>query len=408
VDETGRRRAAQVVRAALTVVTLVAAGEVRAQVARDSVAPVHEVFASCAGDGLPPNPHDHAGRRVPYSVQLSALAQAWGVAYAGRDIRQTDLGAADGSGLYLGYGRVGACGQVATGWGPFSWTLVYEPLSLDESGQPDARGWGRMAAAEISLAPFRWLTISAGIRKVAFSYGHDEPLQLRALPIIPYITQSVAPDRRAGITLDDDFGAAHVIIGVYQGRRDLSVSADSGMLLAARLVAEPIGPVGNTVSTLGDPEYWRPRPRFAVNASILYEYAAGASTYALGADGAMHWGPVGLAGEYIYASNTEVEAPTRHTPKPRISRQGLWLETAIMLWRPYVELSARYDWLDNPHLAGQRFHAITTGATLYAFKQLLKVQALYTHKFRYAITPVREVQDDAFLLVGQLALERLF
>ena len=247
-----------------------------------------------------------------------------------------------------------------------------------------------------------------GIRKVAFSYGHDEPLQLRALPLLPYITQSVAPDRRAGITLDDDFGAAHVVIGVYQGARDLSVSDASGMLLAARLVAEPIGPVGNTVSTLGDPAYWRPRPRFAVNASILYEYAGGASTYALGADGAAHWGPVGLAGEYIYASKTDVEAPTRHVPKPRISRQGLWVEAAVILWRPWIEASARYDWLDNPAQAGQRFSALTVGADVYAWKQLLKVQALYTRKFRYAVTPVREIEDDVFLLVGQLALERLF
>ena len=79
-----------------------------------------------------------------------------------------------------------------------------------------------------------------------------------------------------------------------------------------------------------------------------------------------------------------------------------------MLWRPWIEASARYDWLDNPRLAGQRFHALTVGANLYAWKQLLKVQALYTRKFRYAITPVREIEDDVFLLVGQLALEKMF
>src|SRR5207302_4422093 len=80
VDAKGRRRAAQVVRAApraSAVAALAAALAVavpaRAQVARDSAAPAHELFATCAGDGLPPNPFAHAGRAVPYSVQLSAL-----------------------------------------------------------------------------------------------------------------------------------------------------------------------------------------------------------------------------------------------------------------------------------------------------------------------------------------------
>ena len=44
------------------------------------------------------------------------------------------------------------------------------------------------------------------------------------LPLMPYVSQSVAPDRRAGITLDDDFGAAHVVLGVYEGARDLRIT----------------------------------------------------------------------------------------------------------------------------------------------------------------------------------------
>jgi hypothetical protein len=413
VDLEGRRRAAQVERLAtraLLAAALVAAAPVRAQVSRDSTVPVHEIYASCAGDGMPPPARAHANPRLPdYSLQLSALAQAWGAGFAGRDVRQTDLDAVDGAALYFGVARLGVCGPLRTPSGPLSWSVVYEPYSLEESAHPDARSWGRIASAELGFAPFRWLTVSAGIRKVAFSYGHDEPLELRVLPIIPYVSQSVAPDRRAGITLDDDFGAAHVVIGVYEGARDLRVTSDGGMLLAARLVAEPIGPVGNTVSTRGDPAEWRGRPRFAVNASILYQYAAGASNYALAADGALHWGPVGMAGEYVFASHTTVEAPVRLLPYPAPSRQGMWIEAAVMLWRPWIEVSARYDWLDNPAQAGQRFHAVTAGLDLYG-KKLLKVQALYTHKFHYGAMSAGApaIDDDLFLLVGQLALERIY
>ena len=384
-------------------------GSARAQTARDSSVPVHEIYASCSGDGLPPPAREHARWRVPFSLQLSALAQGWGAAWTGPYVRQTDLDAVDGEGLYLGVARLGACGQLHTGIGPLSWNVVYEPYSLDESAHPDARAWGRFAAAEIGLAPWHWLTISVGIRKVAFSYGHDEPLELRALPIIPYVSQSVAPDRRAGITLDDDFGEAHVVLGVYQGARDLTITADGGMLIAARLVAEPVGPVGNTVSTRGDPALWRPHPRFAINASILYEYVGGNSNYALAADGAIHWGPVGLAGEYVFASHTTVEAPVRLLPYPAGQRQGLWGEAAVMLWRPWIEVSARYDWLDDPLQPGQRFHALTAGVDLYAGR-LAKLQAVYTHKFHYGFMAAGApaIDDDVFLLVGQLALERTY
>jgi hypothetical protein len=415
VDPEGRRRSAQVARASQLVVAaavvIAATLPARAQVARDSSVPVHEIYASCAGDGMAPPATEHAGARlkVPYSVQLSALAQAWGVPFAGRDVRQSDLDAVDGAGLYLGYARMGACGQLRTPSGPLSWNVVYEPYSLEESAHLDHRAWGRFVAAELGFAPWRWLTILAGIRKVAFGYAHDEPLELRVLPIVPYVSQSVAPDRRAGLTLDDDFGAAHVVLGVYEGARDLRITTAGGMLIAARLVAEPIGPVGNTVSTRGDPEFWRKRIRFAVNASILYEYVNGASNYALAADGAMHWGPVGLAGEYIFASHTSVEAPVRVLPFVAGSRQGMWLEASVMLWRPWIEVSGRYDWLDNPAQAGQRFHAMTVGLDLYG-RKLLKLQALYTRKFHYGAMSAGapEIADDVFLIVGQLALEHAF
>lgn len=407
-DPEGRRRAAQVVAAA--VLLAFASPSARAQVSRDSSVPVHEIYASCAGDGMAPPPYAHGGKlKLPWSVQLSALAQAWGAAYAGRDVRQTDLDAVDGAGLYLGAARLGACGIFKTPSGPLSWTMVYEPFSLDESAHADARAWGRIAAAEIGFAPWRWLTLSTGIRKIAFSYGHDEPLELRALPLIPYVSQSVAPDRRAGITLDDDFGAAHVVLGVYEGARDLRITTAGGMLIAARLVAEPIGPVGNTVSTRGDPAEWREHVRFAVNASILYEYANGASNYALAADGAMHWGPLGLAGEYVFASHTTVEAPVRVLPFAAPQRQGMWLQAAVMLWRPWIEASARYDWLDNPGQAGQRFHAVTAGIDLYG-RKLVKLQLLYTHKFHYGpmSAGAPAIDDDVLLFVGQLSLARGF
>ncbi len=379
-----------------------------AQIARGSTVVTHTAWASCAGDGMAP-PLERAGAAVPYSAQLSAFVEGWGVPYSGRDVRLTDLDAVDGSNVYLATARLAACGQLHTGWGAFAWNFGYEPYAVDEAGQPDHREWGRLTAAEVGLAPFRWLVLSIGVRKVAFSFGHDEPVEMLELPVRPYISQSVAPDRRLGLTIDDDFGVAHVVIGLYEGNRDLSITTQGGFLLAARLVAEPLGPVGNTVSTVFDPEYWRPRPRFAFNASILLQFADGNTTYALAADGVFHWGPIGLAGEFIYSSGTTVEAPTRLALRPAPLRDGLYIEAVAMLWRPWIELSARYDWMNNAGQAGQQFHAFTAGATVYAVKQYLRLQALYTHKLHFDLLPNRpDIQDDVLLFAASLALEKNF
>jgi hypothetical protein len=380
----------------------------RAQLVRGSAVVTHDAWPSCAGDGLPP-PLAHSGAAVPYSAQLSAFVQGWGAAYAGRDVRLSDLDAVDGSGVYLATARLAACGQLHTGWGPLSWGFGYEPYSVDEAGHSDRREWGRLTEAEVGLAPWRWLVLSVGVRKVAFSFGHDEPIQMLALPVRPYVSQSVAPDRRLGLTLDDDFGVARIVVGIYQGNRDLSITTNGGFLLSARLVAEPIGPVGNTVSTLFDPEYWRRRPRFAFNASILLQFADGNTHYALAADGVIHWGPVGLVGEYIYSSGTPVEAPLWPSAKLAPARSGLYVEAAALLWRPWIELTVRYDWLDNPGQAGQEFHAFTAGATVYAVKQYLRLQALYTHKLHFDLFPNRPgIEDDVLLFAASLALEKSF
>jgi hypothetical protein len=80
-----------------------------------------------------------------------------------------------------------------------------------------------------------------------------------------------------------------------------------------------------------------------------------------------------------------------------------------MLWRPWIDVAARYDWLDNPGQVAQRFHAVTAGFDMHA-RRLLELQAVYTHKLHYGpmAEGVPSVDDDVIMLVGQLALERTF
>jgi hypothetical protein len=354
---------------------------------------IAEAWPTCAGDGAPAPPPRN--RRL--SVQLSALVSGWAVAYAGDDARLIRGDAANHAGAFLRVARLGFCGQLRTAKGNLWWDVVYEPWDLVEHAQPEARAWGRFAVAEVGFTPLPALTVSLGIHKLAFSFGHDEPEQLLPLPLRPYVSNSIAPDRRFGATLGVDLGVVKLVLGLYEGARDLTITADGGFLITGRLIMEPIGPVGNAVSTLLDAPYWRRRPRFALNASVLFAYAPSTSTYALGPDVVFKWGPFGIVFEYLFDSGTLTEQPVWLMPRTHAARDGLYVESALMLWRPWIELAARYEWLDDAHEPTQRFSALTAGVTVNPLRQYLRLQAAYTRKFHY---PISNIADDILLFAA--------
>ena len=113
----------------------------------------------------------------------------------------------------------------------------------------------------------------------------------------------------------------------------------------------------------------------------------------------MKWGPVGFVAEVLYGKNVLEQAPSA-VPNARYDRVGVTGQLALMLWRPYLELEARYEWFHAPDVERQQFHAVTTGMTGYLYETHLKLQLAYGHKFHYAGPPVR---DDYVLMVLQIA-----
>jgi hypothetical protein len=121
--------------------------------------------------------------------------------------------------------------------------------------------------------------------------------------------------------------------------------------------------------------------------------------YAIGIDTPFKWGPVGLVAEVIYAKNALELAPSS-VPNTRYDRAGVTGQLALMLWRPYLELEARYEWFHAPDVETKRFHAVTAGLTGYLYQTHVKLQLAYGHKFHYGGPPVR---DDYLLIVLQIA-----
>lgn len=347
----------------------------------------------CAGDG------DASTHPFTSSWLISAFA----LPYAGVDLSRSAGDPGDAA-VRLGAGsaRLGACGRLRLGKSALIYSLAYEPYGAEESARVDSSRWGRILAAEAGFPIVRWLTLHGGVRKVAFSYGHDESEQSLALPVRPFLSNSLAPDRRLGVTLDDNWGPSRVLVGIYESARTFAEFPSSDILVVARGVMEPIGPVGRSISTVNDDPYWIPRFRVAINISTLLQWDPRPNAslgYAIGGDLPIKFGPLGLVVEYLYAKNTGIEDTTA-PPGARADRQGLWAQAALMLLRPYVELEGRYEWFDLPSDEKQQFHALTGGLTAYVQGGLLKLQAAYGHRFHYAGPTV---QDDYLLLEMQTA-----
>ena len=368
----GRRRAAQVAAALL----LALSGRA------DAAGPERRLEWTCAGDG-----------NGSSALSLSAMVEGQG-GWAGRDAAVIHGDASDGPGVAVRAARLELCGRRDTRRGRVWYRLGYEPWSLTERATPAAQPWGKLLAAEVGWAPWSWLGFYLGVRKLDFLFGHDEPEEALTLPARPFITTSVAPDRRWGLTIDDDFGVAHITLGVYEGAQNLNPTLKGGLLITARLRAEPIGPVGYALSTVYDDPAWRRRVRFAINASVLLEYTSDYNGYVIAADVPIKWGPLGIGAEYVWASSTREQGPIK---MPVVwSRQGAWAGFALMMWRPYLELAARYDWLDTPVDPLRTFHAATVGLNGYLWKTRARLQVMYTHKFH-------AVADDEVLFAVSFA-----
>src|SRR5262249_49731103 len=132
-------------------------------------------------------------------------------------------------------------------------------------------------------------------------------------------------------------------------------------------------------------------PRFALDLSLLVDYIGGQSGWALGAAVPFKWGPLGAVVEYLRADTMPEEGPVT---APRRSRQGVWAALALLVWRPHLELEARYEWPADPRLAGHQLHAATVGATAYLFRGILRLQVAYTRKVHAA----GDYEDDVALL----------
>ena len=132
--------------------------------------------------------------------------------------------------------------------------VVLEAQSADAAGEHFAPVEGgrlagplRVTEAFASWRPHRAFHVDAGAVAVPFSLTRQIGEADLRLPERSVLARTLAPDFRVGAGIDGDLGAIAYAAAVMSSSRFLDGDLfDRGALVAVRLAAEPIGPVGVT------------------------------------------------------------------------------------------------------------------------------------------------------------------
>ena len=361
---------------AVTVVALLGSSVVRGEV-------------PCAGDGPPLYAGDNGAMpplRAPSELVATALVTT-SIGIVGQDV-------AGGSGMRLERARFGFCGRA----GEFAFRLIWEPFSIEERAHVDhsSREWGRLSDAAIGWAPFRWLVVTAGEQRVPSGRGREQPVGALALPLLPYTTIALMPDRRLGASIDGDLGALRLYAGAFASARTIDMlsrnTGAEGLLAVARITITPIGPLG--ARALPDAGAWTDRPRLRLGITVEYDSHTGgvlAETDAAFAVGRVH-----LAGEVAFVRSWRGEAGNRYFYDDAL---GTWLEAVVKL-SDTIAAVARVEERWDYGTSG--FSALSSGMTIALPGPYVVLSAMATHVVR--IEELRSTDEDLALVA--LTVER--
>jgi len=132
-----------------------------------------------------------------------------------------------------------------------------------------------------------------------------------------------------------------------------------GVLVAGRLVAEPLGPVGLTPWRRAASDPWYGWFRFAAGLSVLYGTLAAPRTLALDPELTVQWRSLVVTAEYLFS----VRYADGVTIVPGSAEQGAALEPGVTLWDRRLDLVARGSW---ERAAAANVWAAGAGLTAYA------------------------------------------
>jgi hypothetical protein len=262
--------------------------------------------------------------------------------------------------------------------GAFRMRALFEAQPSDAAGEPfpPAAGGrlpvgGPVRATEVFLswAPSGAFHLDAGSMRVPFSLSRQvDEADLRMLER-PAFVDAFLPDYRSGVAIGGDLGELLYRAAIMSADQTLDGhQLGRGGLVAARVTAEPIGPVGLSPWRLAPGDPWYDWFRFAASVSVLYGTIAAPRTLAIDPDFQAQWRSLVVTAEYLFSMRYRqgvVIDPTSY-------QQGGAIEPGVTLLPRRLDLVARGDWERS---GGANSWGVGAGLTAYAPDARLRVGA---------------------------------
>jgi hypothetical protein len=235
-------------------------------------------------------------------------------------------------------------------WGPYRLRALAEAQPDDAAGVPFAPlaggrlpVGGQLRATDLyfSWAPVRAFHLDAGSLRVPFSLSRQtDEADLRMLER-PGFVEAFLPDYRTGLAVGGDLGELLYQAAILSADRTLDGHLfGDGALVAGRLSAEPLGPVGLAPWRRAPSDPWYDWFRFAAGLSVLYGTVAGPRTLAIDPDFQAQWRWLVVTVEYLFSLRYRDGV----TIDPSSTQQGAAVEPGVTLLGRRLDLVGRGDW----------------------------------------------------------------
>ncbi len=317
---------------------------------------------------------------------LVLLVQADALLASKPDLTADPQDAPPGAALRLRRVRVGE--DVALG--DYRLRVLFEGAAETAAGTPfpplaggrlPFGGSVRVTEGYVSWDRYRGFRVDAGSLRVPFSLSRQIDEGSLRLPERAPFVDAFLPDYRVGAAMGGDLGELVYEAAVMSADPVLDGQLfDRGVLVAGRLVAEPLGPVGLVPWRRPASDPWSDWFRFAAGLSVLYGTLAAPSTLALDPELSAQWRGFVLTAEYLFSVRYAHGTAT----VPGSTEQGAALEPGLTLLGRRLDLTARGDW---ERVAEMNVWGVGAGVTAYAPDPRLRLNAGFERRWTQPASP---------------------
>ncbi len=260
-------------------------------------------------------------------------------------------------------------------------TAAGTPFTPLAGGRLPFGGPVRVTEVYVSWDRYRTFRIDAGSLRVPFSLSRQLDEGSLPLPERAPFVDAFLPDYRLGAAVGGDLGELIYEAAVMSPAPVLDGQLfDHGVLVAGRVVAEPLGPVGLAPWRRSAADPWYEWARFAAGLSVLYGTLAAPSTLALDPELSAQWRCFVVTAEYLFS----VRYAHGATIVPGSTEQGAALEPGVTLLGRRLDLTARGDW---ERVAETNVWGVGAGLTAYAPDPRLRLNAGFERRWSEPTSP---------------------